>query len=458
MIDKADSSTPQPFRELNLGDVTLPLWMVPFDQAGTCAGTQTRARIIEEVARGGPTDVFLFSHGWNNNFGRAEHAYERFIAGYHQFVRSHDLPQPPGYRPLLVGFHWPSIDLVLPWERPPKIAGGMEDDDEPMALDAMVAEAKESISPEGAGTLEALAARPELTETEASEFASLLAEAYPDDELDPSAGRPDAEEILDTWSALIDEDLSDGEHEPAGPESFIVAREDRPATAPEAAGRLLRGPRFAPRDILRAFTVYKMKDRAGLVGQRGAGAFLRDCLRASDTPRFHLIGHSYGSRLLLAAVCADSLPRAVSSLLLLEPAVNYLCFAHEVPKTGRPGGFRPALTRVEQPILCTFSANDKALHDFFHLAVRRKSDLGELKIAGALGEVPSVYAALGGWGPGGLDADEARQIPLAKYPTRYELGNVSHRIYALNGKTGITGHSDVINEWTYWALYNQVAP
>jgi pimeloyl-ACP methyl ester carboxylesterase len=222
---------------------------------------------------------------------------------------------------------------------------------------------------------------------------------------------------------------------------------------PQAAG--LPRVAFDPRDILRACTVFRMKDRAGLVGSAGAGPLVRDLLAADPAARFHLTGHSYGCRVLLAALSTARLPRQVDSLLLLEPAVNYLCFAGQVPKIGRPGGFRPALERVRQPVLSTFSARDTALHDFFHIAVRRRADLGEAKFA-ALGQVPSLYCALGGWGPGGLTEEEGRETMLAAYPERYDLGAGPVRIYGVRSDAGIRGHSDVVNDFTFWALYNQV--
>ncbi len=443
-----------PVDVVDVGDAQLPLWVVPFDADGTCTGPETRALLVDELARGGYSEVFLFSHGWNNTFRQAVNNYTRFIRGYHDLARSNGLASPHPYKPLLVGVFWPSIDLVLPSEEPPRIAG--VEDSGPMDLASMVDEAAQQLDPERAQSLWRLAGKPELTEGEARQLAEILAPAYPeDDDVDPGAARPSGNDVMQTWGDLIEAGLTEASPPAAGPDAFGVATEDQLLADPQAAGRFHSLIHFDPRDILRAFTVYKMKDRAGHVGMIGVGPLLCDLLGADDQARCHLIGHSYGCRLLLAAVCADDLPRPVRSLLLLEPAVNYLCFARQVPKVGRPGGFRPALERVEKPILTTFSSHDVALHDFFHIAVRRRSDLGELKVA-ALGEVPSLYAALGGWGPGGLGTDEAVEVPMARFPDRYSLEGVRNRLLALNGATGITGHSDVINDWTYWALYNQV--
>jgi len=444
-----------PYCEVDLGDLTLPLWLVPFDRAGKCTGRQTRERLVEDIAESGYTDVFLFSHGWNNTFDQATANYRHFITGYHKFIRSQGLRSPSPCRPLLVGIYWPSVDLILPWETAPRIAGapGGAVSDE---IDWVVRDTQQSLDRKRRERFQDLAAARELPEAQARELAELLARVCGDDHELQTRPPPDADEMMWTWSQLREAGLTSSEAESPGPESFTLAAEDRIATGPKAAGKVFSSVvHFDPRDILRAFTVYRMKDRAGLVGAGGGSLLLRDLLRASDKPRLHLVGHSYGCRLLLAAVCAQPLPRKVRSLLLLEPAVNYLCFARQVPTLGRPGGFRPALKRVEEPILSTFSSHDVALHDFFHIAVRRRSDLGELKVA-TPGVAPSIYAALGGWGPGGLDPDEATEVPLARFPDRYELDGSRCRMYALNGESGITSHSDVSNEWTYWALYNQV--
>lgn len=352
---------------------------------------------------------------------------------------------------------WPSIALVLPRQKAPDIAGGSAVSLEADPNTAAVREVAAALESESAARFMDLAARSDLPHGEARELAGLLARAYPaDDEADPDASAPSVDDVMATWSSVIKAGFTEAGAGPSGPDSFGVADEDQEwAAGPAVAGPLSSIVHFDPRDIVRAFTVYKMKDRAGVVGSAGGSALVNDLLAASNESRIHLIGHSYGGRLLLSAICSRSMPRKARSLLLLEPAVNYLCFARQVPKRGRPGGYRAALDRVEQPIMSTFSPHDAALHDFFHLAVRRGKDLGELEIA-ALGVVPSIYAALGGWGTGGLDGDEAVEMPLASCPHRYAVRDPACRVYALNGATGITGHSDVINDWTYWALYNQV--
>jgi hypothetical protein len=179
---------------------------------------------------------------------------------------------------------------------------------------------------------------------------------------------------------------------------------------------------------------------------------LADLLK-SGTARVHLIGHSYGCKVVLSALCFPVLPRPVNSVLLLQPAISYLCFAEDATGSKNPGGYRDALKRVEQPILITFSPHDIPLTQIFHLAIRRPSDIGEEQIAGA--PPPSRYAALGGYGPGGCDTD-CNEVDLKKIGDPYNLGPGARKIQALNGAQAIYGHGDISNDFTWWALYNQI--
>jgi hypothetical protein len=144
-------------------------------------------------------------------------------------------------------------------------------------------------------------------------------------------------------------------------------------------------------------------------------------------------------------------------MLLLQPAVSQWCFAADVADKGFPGGYRPALDRVRGPIFTTFTRRDVPLTKLFHLAVRRDDDLGQAQIAGGeLPKAPSVYAALGGFGPAGLLKHELRvfnaQVPI----NRYELGSPPPKVCALNGDTVITGHGEISVPATWWALFQQL--
>jgi hypothetical protein len=143
--------------------------------------------------------------------------------------------------------------------------------------------------------------------------------------------------------------------------------------------------------------------------------------------------------------------RPIDSVLLLQPAVSAACFAKQVGNTGEPGRYRPALERVHQPILATYSTRDNALHRHYHLAVDRYKDAGERRPAGII----PYYAALGGYGPKDCDTESQRQELLS--PTQvYPRMPSSIRIVGLEGTKLIADHGDICNPAIYWALYNQV--
>jgi pimeloyl-ACP methyl ester carboxylesterase len=251
---------------------------------------------------------------------------------------------------------------------------------------------------------------------------------------DPPAAAAPAGVGGDEEIGLVDEEGGDG-----GPAAAGLG---------DALGDGLRFLASPVRWAVRMATVQQMKDRAGVVGVRGVGPLVRDLLTGS-TARLHLLGHSYGARVMLAAVASGGPPpRRVRSLLLLQPAVNHLCFAADVPGAMGPGGFRPVLGRVERPVLSTFSRQDVPLHKTFHLALRRKADLGEPLLA-AEGEPPSRYAALGGYGPRGA----GERLIAAHAPADPYTFDPAVPLYGLHATGLVTGHGDVANAATTWMLH-----
>jgi hypothetical protein len=443
-----------PFEQVDVGGSRLAdLYLLRYAADGSLISKQSQEGFVQSLA--GRTDVFFFSHGWNNTVDFAVAAYRRFISGYASQGGG------PGVldNPVLVGVVWPSISFNMPWEDGPFIAGDPRDHERERGLRD---EASETLSRADAARLgDLLSRRGKLPADEAREAAKLMLQFLPDTDPEEGAIPPTADEVLASWeqldggSAPPPPDPDDfGEFDPAGPDRGQArdvgenAAPD-PTQAPQAAG--LFGD-LDPRNLARMGTVWLMKDRAGKVGAHGVAPLVRRILGESDA-RLHLIGHSFGCRLLMSAVSISALPRDVRSMLLLEPAVNRWCFAQNVVGTGRVGGYRPVLERVELPVLSTMSSHDLPLRQAFHLAVRGSS-LGEPSIA-AIGDTDR-YGALGGYGPAGLGIAAVTRPALAP-GTPYDL-NVPQRVIAvdgsgeINGEPAIGGHSDINNPNMWWAL------
>lgn len=416
------------------GDV--PFYVIEFDKHGNCTSPRALDHLVETSKT--KTDVFLFSHGWNNDWEAATNRYDRFVQRFVEVRRQHWNPPTRIFAPVLVGVFWPSAALVAPWERAPDIAaGGLTDPD--------VATLADVLEPDTKARFLQIVSEP--SSDNAAELAAMLAPvvAGGTDEIGSEGGPVSPDELLELWRAVADQGLPG----PARPTGGFIDDDS------QAAGDVVVGPTEAGwnpiqliREGIRATTVLLMKDRAGRVGGTGVAQMLHRLADASTETHLALAGHSYGSKVVLSALCNGSAPsRKVDSVLLLEPALS--CYAFTADLEGKPGGYRPALDRVRLPIITTYSGHDVPLTKFFQLVVRRQSDRAEAVIAG---QPPSKFAALGGYGPQGVDA-EWISMPAVGEP--YPLSS-GRRVVAVDGTAYISSHGAVEIPETAWALLSQV--
>ena len=96
---------------------SLTYYLVAFDALGNErdeGGAPISRKILEALAGEPITDVFLISHGWQGDVPAARRQYGRWLGAmaFNQADVAHMHEVRRGFRPLLVGLHWPS----LPWE------------------------------------------------------------------------------------------------------------------------------------------------------------------------------------------------------------------------------------------------------------------------------------------------------------------------------------------------------
>ena len=137
-------------------------------------------------------------------------------------------------------------------------------------------------------------------------------------------------------------------------------------------------------NLLNLTTYFEMKQRAGTVAKNGVAPMV-DAL-ADQVERIHLVGHSFGGR-LVTATAANSRTNKIHSMSLLQAA-----FSHNGFSASEHGFFRPVVStmRVKGPILVTHTKNDKAVGLAYPAASRLNHDT-----ASGFGDADDKFGGIG---------------------------------------------------------------
>ncbi|WNM34151.1 serine-threonine protein kinase [Streptomyces sp. Li-HN-5-11] len=369
-----------------------PYWELTFDADGDVDGAE-RDRLLAGLAGQGVRDLIVFAHGWNNDRSGATRLYSHFFA-----------PVPglaPAARIGYVGVVWPSMrfcDEPIP-DFPRSAAAGpvpgqaLDKDtrralvetfpDRATVVDRIArildGQPREGAGLEEFGRLVRLLVEEVPAGPQASFAADTVTEGVPQSE-PAMLSRPAAEVCAEFAEALARLEAPDGQ------ECFT-----------------LPNPWDGAKELLRQATYYAMKRRAGTVGERGLGPAVGRLAQAAPDVRVHLVGHSFGGRLVSFAL--RGLPeglRAVKSVTLLQGAFSHYAFAERLPDDPRTGGVLQGLERrVDGPVVCCFSHFDSALGTFYPMASLMADD--DRSVAGF-----GIGSLLGArWGAMGHDGVQA---------------------------------------------------
>lgn len=413
-----------------------PYWEVEFDGDGRPLDPAQSSSRVQEIARHGLTDLFVFSHGWNNDHADARELYRRFFESARRVLDAQ--ASAPSTRQGIVGVLWPSI--LFPDDAPEMEAGGAASFDSAEPAGDPIAELAK-VFPKRLATLGELAQllrdQPEDID-ELRRFQVLLGDLAPAQSTDATAEdavlTEDAETVFEALSTLAP-----------------------PEPRAEAAGL---GDRFrklwaGAREALRVTSYWTMKERAGEVGERGLGPLVGSLHAAAPGLRVHLIGHSFGARVV--SFTLKGLPDGltgpaspVKSLALLQGAFSHFAFAQKLPHDeSRSGGLSGMAARVDGPILVTHSRHDLAVCERYPQASLISRD-----DAAAFDELRFRFGAMGADGAQAVDAAAVRFGPVGE-PYALEKG----RFLNLNGDDLITkggppsgAHSDIFYEEIAWAV------
>jgi hypothetical protein len=197
--------------------------------------------------------------------------------------------------------------------------------------------------------------------------------------------------------------------------------------------------------ILNYFAYNEMKIRAGVVGV-GLAHVLDPVL--ADGKRVHLVGHSFGGRLMTAATAAAEGGK-ISNLTLLEGAFSHNALSVDPDGADGPidGAFKSVIdkSKVTGRIVAAHSNHDAVLWIAYPLASRALRDSVSLRLgAGPLGPIfggpRDRYGAIGANGPQHLGG-----VNLLNF-TGASLPELNPGVNALNCTSFVAGHSDVWKE------------
>jgi hypothetical protein len=413
-----------------------PYWTLEFDEDGGPVDPAAADRCLAEVAAGPLSDLFVFSHGWNNDRRRARQLYEEFFTEMRGVIQARGTAQ--GATPGVAGIIWPSI--LFPDDEPETTSGGAVGLDDRPAAD-LAGELKKVFRKQPGGTVEELV---RLLDQQPSEPAALTR----------------FHELLKTLTTEAREPEDNGEaallRNPAAKVFEVMADlapEERSAAAgvSDAAAKLWRGAKEA----LRAATYWTMKQRAGVVGERGLGPLLGRLRQARAALRVHLVGHSFGCRVVSFAL--KGLPAGmeggaspVKSVFLLQGAFSHYAFADSLPHApGRAGALKGMAARVDGPLVVTHSQHDLAVCKRYPQASFISRD-----------DAADFDDAVSRWGAMGSRGAQAVHAGVDAFkPVGQAYAFASGRFLNLDGDHLITrggppsgAHSDIIYPEIAWAV------
>lgn len=447
-----------------------PFWILDFNKDGQPADVGAVDRFVGDVKSQGITDVFLFSHGWNSDRATALSLYQRFFGEMAKILKDGQVPKKnAAARVGFAGIVWPSVlwpddaasartDVVFgsgAGGAASVSAGGVSTPSVEASPSAINIELKKTYDKGRQQSLvdelTTLLEKQPKNNAALIEFRTKLAELIGSEPADAPLDRkhPDYAEgaigqLSDSrWRELLDR---------LGTES---ARRQ-----PSKGGAVGFGDPFkklwaGAKDALRVATYWQMKQRAGIIGRTGlGGVVLTRLVRDASTTRVHLLGHSFGARLVSFSLSglqqtAAGAESPVKSLFLLQGAFSHYAFADKLPHdASRSGALKGMADRVDGPLVTTHSLKDLAVGFSYPVA----SFLNQDDAAAAVDQ--SIrWGAMGHDGAQAVDAATAVLVDPGKTYSfqKHKWLNLDGNRVIIHGAPPAGAHSDIVYPHTAWA-------
>jgi len=436
----------------------IPVFELEFDKNGKLFDSAQLTELIAHLGSANTTDLMLFSHGWNNDMADARKLYTNFFTQFATFIPS----TANGAARTFAGaaILWPSKKFTDKDLIPGGGAAALTSQElavirarlrelakEPVRLGKSepASATKQKKVAKAESLLKTIEADPKAQEEFVRIVRSLLSEkaAHKDDGT-TALFKVDEVTLLENLSEPVVAPLEVSAGGAAGG-GFSTLQPGSAGGAADLGDSIMSGVRR----LLNMTTYYQMKERAGDVGTKGVAGVIDKVRQKRPTIRLHLIGHSFGGRVVTAATDAAGDKHKIDSLTLLQAAFSHNGLAQKFD--GKSDGFfRKVVTgkKVRGPILVTCTKNDKAVGIAYPLASR----LAGQDSAG-LGDENDPYGGIGR--NGAVKTPEAIKTGLLAANAAYEFK--AGRIYNLDADEVITDHSDICRPQVAWALASSIA-
>jgi len=426
----------------------LPFFPVEFDKKARLVDDDQVLALDSYIKTGGVTDLLVLSHGWNNDESDAMLLYKHLLSS----IATEADADFDARTVAVVGVFWPSKKFA----ESELIAGGAASFGDDLPADELIAQLEEmrivGESDADDATIDRLIELVPILEDKKSaraEFGEKVRTLLGTD----IAGDPElADEIPTTFFMMAGDQMLEelgvprDEEESAGTGGGIASvggvgdADGDPMGGIAGLGSFFRGIRSGAGSALNMVTYYKMKARAGVVGRSGLAPVLREVKQEVPDIRIHLVGHSFGGRLVAATALGESGTPAVlpiDSMTLLQAAFSHNGFARDWDGA-KDGYFREVYDgdRISGPTLVTYTTNDKANRVAYPLASR----LGR-QVAAAFGDADDKFGAIGA--NGAQNTPEAVPGELLSTGGTYDF--TPGVVYNLEGSEYIANHGDVAN-------------
>ncbi len=425
---------------------------VHYDASGV---PSDEAAFLTDVATQKPKHLFVISHGWNNDESEADTLYDNFFKAMDSVWAQFPAIDPTTC--FTLGVIWPSkmfdenafaaIAPSLPGTAPAirGTAAAMQPDAFDAQLTAQLTVLKQIANNPTADQLLDHAINQitllGVSQSAQDDFVAALAGAFPAPPQESDPGVDGGLAHLTTMQghialATISRTLN---------ARAVPAQGAFLGGAAQLGGALGFNPIQAVKDAALALanvtTYWTIKERAGLIGRTGVAQTIAKTLVDVPGIKVHLIGHSFGGRLVTAAANAltgGSPGHQVATMSLLQAAYSHFGLATNY-QPNVDGVFRSVITskKVTGEIQVTHSVHDVAVGLAYPIASALANQIGQ-----------GLF--INPWG--GMGADGARATPEALDDTLRPVGQAyqplptGKMVRNLNGDAIIQNHGDVTHD------------